>query len=286
MSSFVDSIAIGSLVAAALLVPPRGADSTAQKTYLLELTPSREGMLAAPTAKELEAIQGHMKFVVQKVSEGVISYGGKTGEGHALLVFTAADDGAARAFAEAEPAVQLGAFVPRVTPFEVKVTRELGRYVVEQPIERAVACEGFIAAPPDTVWRTWTTSAGWKQATGVDARIECRVGGPFEILWSAGEPAGSRGSEGCRVLSYLPGSMLSFEWNAPPSFGMLRFSRTHVVVRLEPAGDKGTRVSITQLGFGAGPEWAAVADYFDKAWPKVIAMLQQGLAASASVKRN
>lgn len=108
--------------------------------------------------------------------------------------------------------------------------------------------------------------------------IELRPGGAFELYFSDAAPEGSRGSETCTVLSYIPGEMLSFTWNAPPKFAHARGRHTWVVVRLEPAGPKETRLSLMHLGFAeqtaANPEhageWRQVRGYFQAAWGKVL----------------
>ena len=75
---------------------------------------------------------------------------------------------------------------------------------------------------PADVWKCWTTSEGFKSFSECDSTIELKVGGPFEIYFRANNPEGERGSEGCKILSYEPGSMLSFSWNAPPKFAAAR----------------------------------------------------------------
>jgi hypothetical protein len=95
------------------------------------------------------------------------------------------------------------------------------------------------------------------------------------MLFAPDLPAGSQGSEGCTVLSFLPGRMLSFTWNAPPKFPAVRNggARTFVVVELQPLGPGKTQVALTHLGWREGPEWDQVYAYFDRAWEVVLARL-------------
>ena len=47
--------------------------------------------------------------------------------------------------------------------------------------------------------------------------MDLRIGGPFELYFGGPDvPHDQRGSNGCQVLTYVPGEMLSFTWNAPP----------------------------------------------------------------------
>lgn len=130
----------------------------------------------------------------------------------------------------------------------------------------------LIGAPVGDVWDAWTTSDGFDAAfdgpTLHDVRLE--VGGPYEVHWDPSAEEGSRGSEGCTVLSFIPERMLSFTWNAPPSLGEMRGKHTYVVIDFLPLGDDLTRVTLRHTGFGEGPEWEPVREYFEPAWPWVM----------------
>lgn len=150
--------------------------------------------------------------------------------------------------------------------------------------ERAIHVERIIAAPNDVVWKAWTTSQGWKQAMDLPLNIELRPGGPFEVWFAPDAPEGQRGSEGCKVLSYLPERMLSFSWNAPPKFPELRAkgASTIVVVEFEPFGEGFTKVSLTHHGWPQEPgelaeQWEGAFAYFTAAWPRVLEHIDKRL---------
>jgi uncharacterized protein YndB with AHSA1/START domain len=140
----------------------------------------------------------------------------------------------------------------------------------------AIHKDVFVAAPPDEVWTSWTTREGIKAFLGVDSRVEARLGGPYEIYFSAEAKPGERGSEGCHVLAVTPERRLTFEWNAPPTIPTIRPLRHVVQVSLD-AEDGGTRVRLDALGYGVGPEWAKTRAYFDNAWGFVLGALQKRL---------
>jgi uncharacterized protein YndB with AHSA1/START domain len=135
-----------------------------------------------------------------------------------------------------------------------------------------------VPASPDGAFRAWTAAEEWRARLGVEARIGLETGGPFEVLFRADGPEGTRGSEGCTVQAWLPGRMLAFTWNAPPEFPKARAARTRVVVEFEPEAPGLTRVRLTHDGFreriAAAPEdaeeWRAVRAHFADAWPKVL----------------
>lgn len=148
---------------------------------------------------------------------------------------------------------------------------------MQQVNDKIIIKSRTVDAPPDTVWWKWTTTEGLRTFFGKENTMDLRVGGPFEIYFSMAPPAGIRGSEGCKVISYLPGKMLSFSWNAPPEYPGVRNHehKTWVVVQFEPVAGNKTRVTISHLGWLDGAEWDQVYDYFDKAWITVLNWLEE-----------
>lgn len=144
--------------------------------------------------------------------------------------------------------------------------------------------ERVLPAPREKLWRLWSSKEGLMEWLVDDAHIELRPGGAYEVYFLLDEPRGARGSETCRVLSFVPQRMLSFTWNAPPHFAETRFQHTWVVVELidTPALEKdapvATRVVITHTGWPASglrdePQWAETFAYFEKAWASVLEQL-------------
>ncbi|MGB7062989.1 MAG: SRPBCC domain-containing protein [Candidatus Zixiibacteriota bacterium] len=149
----------------------------------------------------------------------------------------------------------------------------------EDQSDRILRKEIIVPATLEEVWNAWTTTEGVKTFFSSDAKVELVVGGTFEIYFLLDAPHGARGSEGCRVLSYVPPRMLSFSWNAPPEFGKLRGKHTIVVVRLEEAGSGKAKVLLSQHGWGKGEDWDKLYDYFDKAWSSVLGNLKKRFVA-------
>lgn len=63
--------------------------------------------------------------------------------------------------------------------------------------------------------------------------------------------------------------MLSFTWTNRPDMGV-RGHRTNVILTFEPLGDRETRVTLVQVGWGVGPAWDIAHGYFEKAWGHVL----------------
>jgi uncharacterized protein YndB with AHSA1/START domain len=130
-----------------------------------------------------------------------------------------------------------------------------------------------VAASPHEVWLAWTSVEGTRTFFAPDANIELRLGGKYEIYFDTSQPYGLKGSEGCKVLSFLPDRMLSFSWGAPSMFPKSRQENAQwVVVFFEPSGE-GTQVTLTELGWKNDEESRAVYAYFDRAWGAVLGSL-------------
>ncbi len=137
------------------------------------------------------------------------------------------------------------------------------------------------------VFRDWTDSAALTGWLGVEANIELRIGGRFELLFLP-EPTGLRGSEGCRVLSFLPDRLLCFTWNAPPHLPSVRSLHTWVVlaftdVEMSSTEDHRapqpikTHIQLTHSGWPAAgwqvdgdPAWSQAVAYFEVAWGRML----------------
>jgi uncharacterized protein YndB with AHSA1/START domain len=146
-----------------------------------------------------------------------------------------------------------------------------------------IEAEITVDAAIDEVWSCWTTSEGAQTFFAPKCEIDPVPGGSFEIWFMPGNPPGERGAEDLKVLSVLPGEMLSFEWSAPPQFAHARPKRTWVVVTFHVIDDSHTRVRLVHLGWDEmkakhpdhRSEWDQVRDYFAQAWPHVLNNLKR-----------
>ena len=84
------------------------------------------------------------------------------------------------------------------------------------------------------------------------------------------QPAGSRGSEGMKVMSVEDQHMLSFTWNAPPSIPDIRGQRTLVIITFSANGPENTDIYFRNVGYGRGESWRRSFDYFTRAWGEIV----------------
>lgn len=145
---------------------------------------------------------------------------------------------------------------------------------------RSIHKEALVAATPADAWALWATSDGIAKWWVPDAKIELRPGGPYELYFLKDNPPGRRGGDGCRVLSFVPGRMLSFTWNAPPELPKTR--PLHTWVALHFSAEEGRcRVTLDHLGWPESgladkdSQWPATFAYFDDAWERVMELFAQ-----------
>ena len=140
---------------------------------------------------------------------------------------------------------------------------------------RIIKKELVLKASRSEVWEAWTSAEGLKTFFAPGAKMELRIGGPYEVYFNLDGPQGMRGSEGCVVLSYVPMEMISFSWNAPPSIPTLRDKgeKTWVVLSLGEVAGGRVKVSLSHVVTQHGEDWDKYYDYFEPAWDVIMGRL-------------
>jgi uncharacterized protein YndB with AHSA1/START domain len=111
--------------------------------------------------------------------------------------------------------------------------------------------------------------------------VELKLHGAYEIYFLLDAPAGLRGSEQCKILSYIPDEMLSFTWNAPAHLEARHSGiYTFVVVNFDEITETKTMVTIRHLGWPEDERFLPVYDYFDRAWEQVLNSLETSIINS------
>lgn len=151
---------------------------------------------------------------------------------------------------------------------------ELKNAVIEKSI--------LIPDNPSNLFKKWTTSDGLKTFFGRDHKVELRLGGAYEIYFLLDAPEGTRGSEGCTILSFIPDEMLSFTWNAPPHLEARHSGiYTYVVINFDEVDDKNhTVLTLRHLGWPEDERYPIVYEYFDKAWDFVLENLLKSYSSN------
>jgi uncharacterized protein YndB with AHSA1/START domain len=131
--------------------------------------------------------------------------------------------------------------------------------------ERVISLSIEINAPVDDVWKQWTTTDGLERFFAPQTKVELRPLGVFEVYFLPSAPVGQRGAEGNLILAIQPNEMLTFTWDAPPTWPEVRRHRTFVTLRFKRIGPAKTRLTFLQSGWGTTSDWDEVYRYFDRA---------------------
>ncbi len=256
---------------------------TQPKQYFVRLLGTRDTWPDDMTPDEDKIMGEHYAYLKDLVKKKKVYMAGPVFDARfGLIVLSVGSEQEAREIMDNEPSVLAGLHTYDMSEMRVSllvdhISRD--RYTPE-PTDRVLKKEVTVPVPVDRAWQAWTTTEGVKSFFSSEAEVELRVGGRFEIYFLTDAPYGSKGSEDCKILSYLPNRMLSFEWNAPPSFGDLRGIHTHVVLFFDVVNPRQTKVTLSHLGWGSGEEWDKLYDYFDNAWGRVLTNFAEAMAGS------
>ena len=256
-----------------------GGDTMAKKQfYQVRLLGTRPGWPENMTPEEEKIMSDHFNYLKDLTAKKkVILAGPCTDPVFGLIILQVDSRGEADAIMEKEPSVIGGVHTYEMQPMHVSLLVDhvsSSRYAAD-PSDKILRKEVVVSASRKEVWDTWTTTEGVNTFFSGNANVKLAMGGPFEIYFLMDAPAGQRGSEDCQILGWLPEEMLTFEWNAPPNFGELRYIKTRIVLQFEDAPDGKTKVTLTQLGWGKGEKWDELYAYFDRAWSYVLANLKK-----------
>lgn len=138
--------------------------------------------------------------------------------------------------------------------------------------ERTLQHSAVVCAPVDAIWDAFMTPEGVKKAWGVGvAEVDFRVGGAYRTAYDPNAKLGGPDTITNVILAYEPRRMIAIRAIAPenaPDFVKLFAKDGFSVIRFEALAPDRTRVVVTGMGFGTGPEWDKAYEFFDKgnAW--------------------
>lgn len=120
------------------------------------------------------------------------------------------------------------------------------------------------------VWRAFTTSEGVMSWAVPLAHVDFRLGGIWESSYQPGAAIGDPGNIRNRFISYLPMRMISLQAiDAPPGFPHPELlPELFSVFEFEALGPDQVRVTVSGVGYRAGPAFDTLHAFFDQgnAW--------------------
>jgi uncharacterized protein YndB with AHSA1/START domain len=131
---------------------------------------------------------------------------------------------------------------------------------------RTLCQEAVVPATPDLVWSLFSSGEGLSSWVAPMATIDLRVGGVWETSYRTGARSGDENNIRNRVLSYLPGRMLSVQVDhAPPGFPQPELvHNVWTVIELDAVGAGQTRVRVSMPGYGAGAGYDGLYAFFER----------------------
>ena len=136
---------------------------------------------------------------------------------------------------------------------------------VEPSGDRAIQLAATVPATPHQVFEAFTTSEGFRSWAVGMAKIALRVGGMIEASYENKTKPNKPNKNKNQNQAYVPDRMFVIRnEQAPRSLpGREAFGRTVTIVELAPAGPSGTRVTLTNAGYGNDAESQAAYRHFE-----------------------
>jgi uncharacterized protein YndB with AHSA1/START domain len=136
---------------------------------------------------------------------------------------------------------------------------------VEPGGDRAIQLSIEVPAPPGEVFRAFATTEGFRSWAAPVARVDFRVGGSIEASYDPSVKLGSADTIRNQIVAYVPDRLLVIRnVQAPRNFVHPElFQRTVTVIEFAPAAPGRTRVTVTNVGYGAGPDFDGLYRHFE-----------------------
>lgn len=142
--------------------------------------------------------------------------------------------------------------------------------------DRSVVLNYVVDAPPEKVFKLWSTVEGTRKFFGADAVIELKPGGAYEIyFFPRTNPKSDINSTKGAILMWMEkGKKLAFEWTMPPFAGELNVKPlpTWVEVSFRPLKNNRDKTSIrvAHHGFKRGGKWDKCYEFFVRSWARIL----------------
>lgn len=141
-------------------------------------------------------------------------------------------------------------------------------------MDKIIYCSLQLECNPQKAFEMFTVNEHLEKWLTKEAAVEPKVGGKYELFWRP-EDKDHDSTIGCKISTFHPGTLLSFEWKGPQQFEFMNNVRplTHVVVTFIPKGN-GTELHLVHTGWRNTPEWEEARTWFEKAWELAFSELQ------------
>lgn len=136
-----------------------------------------------------------------------------------------------------------------------------------RPVEApdSTYCEAVVPAPPEVVWKAFTTKEGLESWMVGHASFDLRVGGLMRTKYAKEGQLGDPDTIENEVIAFDPGRMLAIRVHKPPAgFKFPNAIKTMwTVIYFDPTPDGNTKVRCRGLGFTPDEESQAMRGHFE-----------------------
>ena len=152
--------------------------------------------------------------------------------------------------------------------------------------QQPLVTDGIVAAPLDSVWAAFTTTAGLESWMVAHASFDLSVGGKMRTVYAKDAALGGPSTIENTILSYEPKRMLSMKVaKAPAGFPFPNAIRQMwTVIYFEPVTPTSTRVREVSMGFGADDESQRMRKFFEQGNGSTLTSLQKRFAAPSATR--
>jgi uncharacterized protein YndB with AHSA1/START domain len=133
---------------------------------------------------------------------------------------------------------------------------------IDQTGSRVLQNSLVIDAPAAVVWKALTDQAAYRVWGAPNSWIDLRVGGSVEASFDPKGRPGDAGNLKQEIVGYVPERLLVFRnVSAPPLPGSALYPKLAIILELRPAGEGGTEVVLSQVGYG-GADFDGLYGFF------------------------
>jgi uncharacterized protein YndB with AHSA1/START domain len=134
------------------------------------------------------------------------------------------------------------------------------------------------------VWKTWSTSEGWKSLGVALADVDFRLGGLIRTRYGGDGSLGDAETIENEILAFEPPRMIAFRIHkTPASFPFKEaWKQTWTVLTLTPLPDGRTHARAASLGYGKDPESIAMREFFERGNARTFDILAANLERRAA----
>jgi len=126
--------------------------------------------------------------------------------------------------------------------------------------------ERTLDAPIAEVWKTWSTTEGYKRLGPALTDVDFRIGGLIRARYDAHGELGDAMTIENEIMAFEPPRMLAIRIHKIPANFPYKeaWKRTWTVLTLTPLPDGRTHVRAASLGFGTDAESVAMRRFFER----------------------